>query len=153
MKLSSTGRSQLNAREKIFIEHYINTGFNKIRAARLTGYGHKCSNDNSLNHVAWELTRKPVVKYHLEKRVKELAESIGFDSKYALMKLKQGLDYSIHDNPEDRELDIRAGVACIAERNKMLGDYAKVELDTTTSVLEQARNDIDEIKLKQSENE
>jgi len=148
LKWSANGRSQLTAREKIFIENYINTGFNKIRAAKLTGYGFNTKNDNSMNHAAWVLTRKPVVRYHLEKRVKELAESIGFDSKYALMKLKKGLDYSIHDNPDERELDVRAGVACIAERNKMLGDYAKAENDTTSSILDQARNDIEAIKLQ-----
>lgn len=66
--------------------------------------------------------------------MKEVFEKVGMDLEYRAKKLKQGLEMSIPDVDEDmstyekmeamKSADVRAGVACIAEANKMEGVYA-----------------------------
>lgn len=70
----------------------------------------------------------------MKARMKEIFEKVGMTVEYRAKKLKQGLDLSIPEINEEmsgyekmeamKNADIRAGVACISEANKMEGVYA-----------------------------
>lgn len=121
-----------------FCESYIANGrSNGAQAAREAGYSHK-----NARKQASKLLRDVGIQARIEKRVKELADKVGLTNEYMLEKLKHGLDLSIPDKADMEALrsqelsledmakikavsiDVRAGVACISEANKMLGNYA-----------------------------
>lgn len=66
--------------------------------------------------------------------MKEIFDKVGMTVEYRAQKLRQGLEMSIPEVNEDmstyekmeamKSADVRAGVACIAEANKMEGAYA-----------------------------
>lgn len=75
--------------------------------------------------------------------MKEAAEKLGINDDYLLDKLKKGLELSIPDQRklkkiEEREriemikqINVKAGVSCISELNKMLGKYAPEKIQTS----------------------
>ncbi len=120
---------------RLFCEHYLSNGFKKMEAIK-SAYGNNKS-DGVCAAMASENLKKPCIKNYLEKRVKEITDKIGFNAEYRLKKLKIGTDLSIPDILESDSLeekmakmkfaDVRAGVACIAETNKMEGAYAPTQ--------------------------
>jgi len=82
-----------------------------------------------------------------------------FDATYRLKKLKEGVDLSIptiypYDSKSLREqkmryLDVKAGVACIAEANKMQGSYAALSIKV--SRLEDVKAEAEKIAAENSE--
>ncbi len=75
--------------------------------------------------------------------MKESAEKLGITDDYLLDKLKTGLELSIPDQKklkkmEERDriemikqINVKAGVSCISELNKMLGKYAPEKIQTS----------------------
>ena len=144
----------LTLKQRLFCEHYLINGYNGTKAAREAGY----SKDTATS-IASENLGKPYIKRYIERRVKEKADKLGLTTEYLLSKIKQGIDLSIPKESEvdsvmnaeglslkekmellDRVKDIRAGVACISEANKMLGNYApekkEVELNAVEGLVE-----------------
>lgn len=118
-------------RQLKFCENYIANGGHGAQAARDAGYA-----EANARNQAHRLLADRGVRARIEKRMKELADKVGLNNEYMLQKLKTGLDISI---PSDvtlngellKNVDVRAGVACISEANKMLGNYAPEKKEHT----------------------
>ena len=66
-KLTNTGRSRLNDRQKAFINHYIATGMNATQAAERAGYSKKTA-----NVTGSQLLVNPNIKKELDKRINHM---------------------------------------------------------------------------------
>lgn len=131
--------SELTLKQRLFCQHYLKNGYNGTRAAIDAGYSENCAQE-----IATENLRKPLVKGYIEQNMKETFDKLGMDLEYVVSKLKQGLELSIptikdEDDKEVKELkhetaDVRAGVACISEYNKMCGHYAAEKKEITANV-------------------
>lgn len=144
----------LTLKQRLFCENYLSNGGNSRNAAKQAGYS-----TGAIDSIASETLSKPKVKEYIGKRVKEIADKVGLTTEYMLEKLRHGLDLSIPDREKmdyiakqnltldeivkvKSSIDVRAGVACISEANKMIGNYAPdkhavlVEEDKTGKVTE-----------------
>lgn len=156
MALDSFG---LTLMQRLFCDHYVRNNGNATQAAIAAGYSKETSAE-----MGCENLRKPHVKKYIGDRVKEAAEKLGLTGEYLFEKLKKGIELSI---PSDEKLtlilnqedlnskekieiiskmkDVRGGVACISEINKMLSNYAPekhavlVEEDKTGKVTEMVK--------------
>ncbi len=133
-------------RERLFVAAYISNGFVYGKACQQAGYKNK-------DHYkyGWEIGNKPHIKREIERKMNELVDKIGFTHEYTLRKLKLGVDRAIPDD-ESMESDIKSGVSCISERNKMVGAYAKIE-EEKENPLDKMREDIEGIEKKAVESE
>lgn len=148
--------NDLTLKQRLFCEHYLSNGYNGLQAAVSAGYSKRSAKE--LAHFT--LTNHHVKKY-IEKRMIELTEKVGLTAEYRLKKLRQGLDMSIPDilDTDDSELriaklktiDVRAGVACIAEANKMDGSYAPIS--SNVSVMTNLESVKEESEKLEKENE
>ena len=130
---------ELTLKQRLFCQHYLKNGYNATQAAKSAGYS-----ENSAQEIGNENLRKPLVKIYIEQSMKETFDKLGMDIEYVASKLKQGLELSIPEIKEDddkeiKELkyemsDVRAGVACISEYNKMCGNYAAEKKEITANV-------------------
>jgi len=118
----------LNIRQIHFCDRYLANGFNGSEAATFAGYS-----KSAARHIASRLLTQDNVKRYIKMSVDEAAEKLGISAEYLLAKLKRGLDISIHDDDE-RETDVRAGVVCITEINKMLGHYKPTKAETENRI-------------------
>lgn len=65
-------KNSLTTKQRLFVEAYLATGFNGVKAARAAGYK---GNDITLAAVAYENLRKPHIKALIDQRIKEMAMS------------------------------------------------------------------------------
>lgn len=146
MPVRKSGIRGLSHQEILFVAAYIANGFKYFKASEIAGY-------KTCDHYknGWQVGKRPHVKKEIERKVNEIADRIGFTTEYTLKKLKKGVDRSIPDD-DDKEFDVRSGVSCISERNRMLGVYAKVEEDKENP-LDKLREDIKKIEEKADKKE
>lgn len=147
----------LTLKQKLFCEHYIENGGNGTKAAKAAGYS-----ENVAYKQAHENLNKRDIQQYLKGRMKEIFEKVGMTRELRAKKLMQGLEMSIPDKemmqilPEEiqkeilKNVDIRAGVACIAEANKMDGSYAA---ETHAVLVEESTNNIVQEKIEKFEKE
>ena len=131
----------LTLRQRLFCHHYLINGYNATQAAISAGY-----KKHSARFTGSDNLQKPNVKKFLKEHMKETFEKVGMSLEYIASKLKTGLDLSIPDiNANDdaeekmlkaKTLNIKDGIACVAEYNKMCGHYApeKQEITETQSI-------------------
>lgn len=155
MNHSITGK--FTPKQKLFCENYIDNGFNATKAARDAGYSEQTAKSMAAENLA-----KPYLNEYIQKRMKEIFEKVGLTIELRAKKLMQGLEMSIPDKemmqilPEEiqkeilKNVDIRAGVACIAEANKMDGSYAA---ETHAVLVEESTNNIVQEKIEKFEKE
>lgn len=106
----------------------MSNGGNGAEAAIFAGYSKEAARP-----TASRLLTCDNVKRYIQMSIEEAAEKLGLTPEYVLSKLKRGLDISIHDDDE-RETDVRAGVVCITEINKMLGHYKPTKSETENRI-------------------
>lgn len=147
----------LTLRERLLCEHLIakRGHTNYTEAGKAAGFS-VGTNPGQLRAYVTRALKRPNVKKYMERRMKEAAQNAGIDVQYLFAKLKKGADISIPDyeDIEDIQLravtlknaDVRAGVACISEINKMMGNYEKekeadANEDTTPELIKQYTKD------------
>lgn len=147
----------LTLKQRLFCENYLENGGNGTQAAKDAGY----SESAAYNQAHENLNKRDVQRY-LKVRMKEIFEKVGMTTEFRAKKLMQGLQMAIPDwdsiKNETIELqieamkaaDIRAGVACIAEANKMDGSYSP---DTHAVLLEESTNNVIQDKIEKFEKE
>ena len=125
--------SKLTHKQQLFVDHYIENGGNGTAAAREAGYK---GSDNTLKSIAQENLTKPDIKTAIDDYMTEMKQQLSYSSiskREALWKAARRcmgelpqIDAKGNDSDEYK-FDVSGMVRCIAELNKMDGDYAPTQ--------------------------
>jgi hypothetical protein len=108
---------KMTVAHKKFLELYIASGCKDVQgSAEAAGFNPK---------MGYKILQRPAVKRQLTMRQNRISYDLEMDVDYKLKKLKKVIDAAIPDGAQSfDEMKPAAGIAAIAETNKMQGHYS-----------------------------
>lgn len=134
----------LTIKERLTVQNYLTNGYNKTQAAISAGYS-----KDSAKSIAYKIFLKPALLEYMRLLMEEAAAKQGITIDWILGKLREGVNRSIIDCPEEldaemkkyimEKTDVRSAVSAISEINKMMGNYAaeKKQVEMTHDVTDE----------------
>lgn len=112
--------NELTEKQLRFCYEYMSNGNNAMQAAMAVGDSKESAQKNS-----WTYLKNPLIKSFIGDKLKKMEKELDITFEWKLKKLKHVVQVSIPDESQVlEEIDARAGVAAIAEMNKMQGHYS-----------------------------
>lgn len=138
-------RHRVTPQERKLVMKYVVTGDAK-QAALDVGYA-----ESTASTKIYQILERPGVKHLLQKQLTKCEEELGLTKDWKLGKLKTVVDGTIPDFADKIDpIAARAGIAAIAEANKMQGHYAPVQtmnanLNVNTEIDDRQKEELDKV--------